>query len=172
VVGSTAHTLVRALDLPLLVTAHTPLPVRRVLAAVDLSDAAGPTIQAAERCARLFGAQLHVLHVVEPLPVLPDTPLQFNDDEVYQRSEDHLGRYVWPLIEHPTPVRSVRRGPAVEVISATVQDQGAEVVVLGSHGKGWVDRILIGSVTERVLSALPCSILVVPVMGPGPQHRH
>jgi len=168
--GSTAHTLVRSLDVPLLVTAHTPLPVHRVLACVDLSDAAGPTIRMAERFAALFGAALHVLHVVEPLPIIPDTPLQFNDDEVYRRSEEHLGQYVWPLIDRPDATTGIRRGTAVDGIAGEVQDRGAEVVVLGSHGKGWVDRILIGSVTERVLSALPCSILVVPVIGPGSHH--
>jgi nucleotide-binding universal stress UspA family protein len=164
--GSTAHTLVRSLDVPLLVTAQTPLPVRRVLAAVDLSDAAGPTLQMAERFAGLFGAALHVLHVVEPLPVIPDTPLQFNDDEVYQRSQEHLERYVWPLLRYREVTTSLRRGPSAEAITAEVAERRAEVVVLGSHGKGWVDRILIGSVTERVLATLPCSVLVVPVIGP------
>jgi len=168
--GSTAHSLVRTLDVPLFVTAHTPLPVRRIVATVDLSDAAGPTILGAERLARLFGASLHILHVVEPLPIIPDTPLQYNDDEVYRRSEEHLEQYVWPLIAHPGATRSTRRGTAVDAITAEVAERGAEVVVLGSHGKGWVDRMLIGSVTERVLSALPCSMFIVPVIGPADRH--
>jgi nucleotide-binding universal stress UspA family protein len=169
--GSTAHSLVRTLDVPLFVTAHTPLPIRRIVATVDLSDAAGPTIQAAERLARLFGASLHVLHIVEPLPIIPDTPLQYNDDEVYRRSEEHLAQYVWPLIAYPGATTGVRRGTAAEAITAEVADRSAEVVVFGSHGKGWVDRILIGSVTERVLSALPCSMLIVPVIGPAAHHH-
>jgi nucleotide-binding universal stress UspA family protein len=166
VTGSTAHALLRSLDVPLLVTAHTPLPIRRVLVALDLSDAAGPTIRMAERLAAVFGAKLHAFHTVEPLPIIPDTPLQFSDEEIYQRSEEHLARYVWPLIAYTGATRSVRRGNAVESVAADVAERNADIVVLGSHGKGWVDRILIGSVTERVLSALPCSILVVPVMGP------
>jgi nucleotide-binding universal stress UspA family protein len=168
--GSTAHTLVRSLDVPLFVTAHTPLPIRHIVAAVDLSDAAGPTIQAAERLAQVFEARLHVVHIVEPLPIIPDTPFQFNDDEVYRRSEEHLDQYVWPLIAYPGTTTGLRRGTAVDAITAEVTDRNAEVVVLGSHGKGWVDRILIGSVTESVLSALPCSMFIVPVMGPVPHH--
>ena len=171
VVGSTAHTLVRSLEIPLLVSAHVPLPIRRVVAAVDLSDAAGPTLQAAERYAELFGAALHVLHVVEPLPIIPDTPLQFNDEEVFARSREHLERYVWPRMEYPGATSGLRRGSAVDGITAEVEDRKAELVVLGSHGKGWVDRILIGSLTERVLGALPCSMLVVPVLGPTDHHR-
>jgi nucleotide-binding universal stress UspA family protein len=145
--------------------------VTRIVAAVDLSDAAGPTIQGAERLAGLFGAALHFTHVVEPLPIIPDTPLQYNDDEVFRRSEEHLAQYVWPLIGHPGATTSTRRGTAADAIAAEVAERRAEVVVLGSHGKGWVDRMLIGSVTERVLAALPCSLFVVPVVGPADRHH-
>jgi nucleotide-binding universal stress UspA family protein len=169
-VGSTAHTLVRSLDLPLLVTAHTPSPVRQVVAAVDLSDAAALTIRAAERYADAFGAALHVLHVVEPLPLVPDAPLHFTDDEVYRRSLEHLESSVWPLVAQRGATTGVRCGAALEAIAAEVAERQAQLVVLGSHGKSWVDRVLIGSVTERVLGALPCSLLIVPV--PHPRARH
>ena len=65
----------------------------------------------------------------------------------------------------------MRRGTAADAITAEVADRHAEVVVFGSHGKGWVDRMLIGSVTERVLSALPCSMLIVPVIGSAARHQ-
>ncbi len=42
----------------------------------------------------------------------------------------------------------------------------AELIVVGSHGKGWIDRLLIGSVTEDLLNNLPCAVLVVPVRKP------
>jgi nucleotide-binding universal stress UspA family protein len=44
-------------------------------------------------------------------------------------------------------------------------DDDSDLVIVGSHGKGWVDRLLIGSVTEQILSALPASVLVIPVAG-------
>jgi nucleotide-binding universal stress UspA family protein len=106
-----------------------------------------------------------VLHVVEPIPVIPDTPLHLNDEELFDRTLDHLERYVWPLINLPEAVPLVRRGVAADVIAAEARTDDADLVILGSHGKGWVDRILIGSVTERLLSALPTSLLVVPVAG-------
>jgi nucleotide-binding universal stress UspA family protein len=164
VVGSTAQALARMLDIPLLVTVAAT-PIKRVLAAVDLSEAAGPTIHAAERFAELLGASLRVLHVVEPIPVLPDTPLHLNDEELFDRTLNHLERYVWPLISQPEAVPTVRRGIAAETIAAEAADDGSDLVILGSHGKGWMDRILIGSVTERVLAALPTAVLVVPITG-------
>ncbi len=166
VVGSTAHTLARTIDVPLLVTAPGPWPVKQIVAAIDLSDAADPTIMTAVRFAEMLGAKLHVLHAVEPLPVIPDTPLRFNDDEVFEQAQEYLERYVWPRVDYPGATKALRRGTAAETIAAEAADRGANLVVVGSHGKGWVDRILIGSITERVLTALPTSVLVVPVVGP------
>ena len=121
------------------------------------------TIRTAERYAKLLGAALHVVHIVEPLPVIPDTPLHVNDEELFERSREHVEQHVVPLLTYPGTTTSLRRGLAAEGIAAEAEARSAELVVLGSHGKGWVDRILIGSVTERVLAALPSSVLVVPV---------
>jgi nucleotide-binding universal stress UspA family protein len=164
VVGSTAHSLTRLLDVPLLICVAAR-PIKRLLVGVDLSDAAGPTIHAAERFAELLGASLRVLHVVEPVPVIPDAPLQLNDEELFDRTLEHLDRYVWPLVSLRDTVTTVRRGLAAESIAREAADDDSDLVIVGSHGKGWVDRLLIGSVTEQILSALPASVLVIPVAG-------
>jgi nucleotide-binding universal stress UspA family protein len=157
--GSTVHHMVRTMDRPILVTgpADGPAavrqfrPIKRVLATVDLSSAARPTLDGAERYARLFGATLRVLHVVEPLPLIPELPVGMDGDMI-RRSEEELERSVWPQISLPGTERIVR--------------EHADLLVLGSHGRGWVDRLLIGSVTERLLNRLPTSILVIPVASP------
>jgi nucleotide-binding universal stress UspA family protein len=59
--------------------------------------------------------------------------------------------------------RVMRRGVAAEIIAAEAATWSADVVVVGSHGKGWVERLLVGSATERLLALLPASLLVVPV---------
>src|SRR3989442_11448383 len=71
--GSTSVNVARSTTVPLLVTAGEP-PIPRVLVAVDQSGAAPPTLPPAERYATLFGAELHALSVIEPLPVLPPVP--------------------------------------------------------------------------------------------------
>src|SRR5205814_1540712 len=55
--GSTSLNVARTTDVPVLVTAGSPSKIRRVLVAVDLSRAARPTLQTAERYARVFGAE-------------------------------------------------------------------------------------------------------------------
>jgi len=170
VAGSTAHAVVRTAPVPVLVTAGEQLPHRRVLCAVDISEAARPTIHAATRWATMLGAELTVLHAIEPMPLFLEAPFAMTAEDHEAHVEEALGRTVWPVVPADAE-RLVRHGDAVRVITEEVARRGADLVVVGSHGRGWFDRILIGSVTERLLGALPTGLLVVPVAGPASQRR-
>lgn len=169
--GSTALHLVRATDIPVLVVGPRPGPFRRVLLAVDLSYALQPAFEIATRFARLFTADLRVLHVVEPLPAIAELPVALSDDAFYADSEEHLRRTLEPLMREATFETVLRRGPAAHTVAEEAAAWNADVVVVGSHGKGWMHRLLVGSVTERLLDALPTSLLVVPVPAPTPARR-
>ena len=159
--GSTGLDVARTTEVPLLVTGGARVPIRRVLAAADLSGAAQPTIEAAERYAGLFGAELRVLSVIEPLPAIPEAP-NYDLTEYYAALEDQLKRRVWSLVRSPQVEKVMRYGMPVDTILGEAAAWPADLAVVGSHGKGWVDRLLIGSVTERLLNQLPTSLLVVP----------
>jgi len=160
--GSTVHNVARMLRVPLLVTGTPPAEIRRVLAAVDVSAAAGPTLDVAARFADLFDAELRVLHAIEPLPVIPEVPPPVNQRDYERLMEEDCTRKVWPLV--PADVEKVIRLAAAETgIAAEAKAWQADLVVVGSHGKGWVERMLVGSVTERLLDHLPApTLLVVP----------
>lgn len=162
--GSTAQNAARVLDVPLLVTGAAAGPIRRVLVAVDLSYAAPPTIAQARRYATLFGATQRAVHALEPISILPEVPPLVDERQVAALTHDRLEREVWPLLD-PRVERAVLPGTAAEAIGRAAKDWGADLVVVGSHGKGWWDRLILGSVTERLLDALPASLLVVPVPG-------
>jgi nucleotide-binding universal stress UspA family protein len=160
--GSTVHNVVRMLRVPLLVTTATAPPVRRVLVALDTSQAALPTLTAARHMTELFNAELRVVHAIEPLPVLPEVPppAQFNEYE--ELMEQQAKQSLWPLLD-PVITKTIRHTVADAAIAQEAAQWRADLVVVGSHGKGWVDRMLIGSVTERLINHLPASLLVVPV---------
>lgn len=159
--GSTSLDVVRTTDVPLLVTAGPAPAMRRVLVAVDLSGAARPTLAAAERYAALFGAEVRALSVHEPIPVIPEVTPPYDVAQYYATAQESLDREVWPHIQGDVE-KVVRHGMAVETIVAEATDWHADLLVVGSHGKGWAERMLVGSVTERLLNQLPTSLLVVP----------
>jgi len=161
--GSTSLNVARTTEVPVLVVAGSPTVIRRVLVAVDGSAASRPTLEAADRYAALFGAELRALSVLEPLPVIPGMTQAYETGEYYAMSEELLERDVWSLIRTPGVERIVRYGMAVETIAREATEWGADLLIVGSHGKGWTERVLVGSVTERLLNHLPTSLLVVPV---------
>ena len=63
----------------------------------------------------------------------------------------------------------VRRGAAVDAIASEADEWRADLIVVGSQGKGFVDRLLIGSTAESLLERLPASLLIVPVARRRPQ---
>ncbi|HEY3219828.1 MAG TPA: universal stress protein [Gemmatimonadales bacterium] len=160
--GSTSLHLVRTSEVPVLITAREPATPRRVLVAADLSQAAGPTVRLAERFARLVGAQLRMLTVYEPLPDLPGIP-PMDPTEYYALAQETLERDVWPLVKTPKVEKVVRHGMVVDTLLREASEWQADVLVVGSHGKGWAQRVLLGSVTERLINHLPTSLLVAPV---------
>jgi len=165
--GSTAHQLVRTAPVPVLVVGESSRAPHRILAATDLFAAAGPTLSTASRYAELFGAQMRVVHVVEPAKYPTVVPLSLDERVVEERARaefTHLLELELPNL--PAENRVVRRGRADEEIAEEVAAWRPDVLVVGSHGRGWIDRLLIGSTTERLLNRLPTSLLVVPISKP------
>ncbi len=160
--GSTSLHVLRTAEVPVLITAGAPSALRRVLVAADLSKAAGPTVRLAERFARLVGAQLRVLTVFEPLPSVPGV-IPWEPSEYYALAQQTLERDIWPLIQTPGTEKIVRHGTVVDTLLREASDWRADVLVVGSHGKGWAQRVLLGSVTEGLINHLPTSLLVAPV---------
>ena len=160
--GSTSLHVVRSAEVPVLITAGSPTGFRRVLVAADLSKAAGTTVALAERFARLVGAELRVLTIFEPLPDLPGIP-PVDPGEYFALAQETLARDVWPQVTTPGVEKFVRHGLVVDTLLREATDWKADVLVVGSHGKGWAQRVLLGSVTEQLINQLPASLLVAPV---------
>ena len=159
--GSTAHYLARALDVPLLAVSPVSGPLRRLLVAVDLSPAGATTLETAVQYASSLGAELRALHVVEPVRFPGVLPLPIDEAEIERRSRAELERVLTGAGSRLD--RLVVRGVAPEAIAEAAAAWEADLIVVGSHGKGWVNRMLIGSTTERLLNLLPASVLVVPI---------
>ncbi len=160
--SSTGHGLARTAERPVLVSAASQEPMRRVLAAADFSHAGEAVVDVAQDIAAMLNGVLRVLSVVEPLPIIPDVPTTVDADEYYRWAEADLAARLWPRATQPRTEKVMRVGQPVETILREATDWAADVIVVGSHGKNAVERSLLGSVSEGLLNHLPAALLIVP----------
>lgn len=162
--GSTAHHVLRAVDIPLLIRVPEGEGIERILVAVDDSHALRPVVETASHLATVWESSLRILHAVEPLPLVLTTGTWNN---MYRTArEASFKEQLDDLTLDATCESVVRHGRPSEIITTEAADWGADLIVLGSHGKGWVDRMLVGSTTHKLLNHLPTSLFVVPISPP------
>lgn len=163
--GSTVHHVVRSVDVPILIVDETTDRFKRFLVAVDESHAAQAVLAAAVVLAERCGAELRVIHVIEPVPYLGEFPTPIDDagyaEWAGERFEKRMADSPWSDLD-----RVVRLGPATNSILDEAKEWGADLVIAGTHGAGWLDRILVGSTTQRLLNRLAGSLYVIPVEAP------
>ncbi len=139
--------------------------ISRVLCPVDFSDISRRALRYAAAVAAWYEAELHVLHVLVPLPGagLPLTSLPVVQPT---NAQDELVPSLAAFIANAgVPVetyQSVVEGPAGAVILDVAEDSGADLLVLGTHGRSGLDHALLGSVAERVVQKAACPVLTVP----------
>jgi nucleotide-binding universal stress UspA family protein len=163
--GSTASRLARRGVCPLLMVRGRPsLPPRRVLATVDLSPASVAAFAVAlDWLRRLQAERVEVFFAVSPFQAaVGEREVDYDSAVSAARRElarlaGELGGSLAPRL---TPV--ARRGFPRQRILEEVEETAADLLVVGSHGRGGYERFLLGSVAEEMLQRAPVSVLVIP----------
>jgi nucleotide-binding universal stress UspA family protein len=141
--------------------------VNDVLVPVDLSEGSRAALDYAAALARKLGARLTALHVAppyvtyEPLPAFP--PLAPLDPAKQRVLEESVHQFVTPPgSELPLAAVLLRDGDPADEILAQATASGADLIVLGTHGRRGFERWVLGSVTERVARKADRPVLAVP----------
>ena len=136
--------------------------VRRILLATDLSTASEGATRQAIDLARDLGASLIVVSVIDPaVPGAPGRHVQRMDQRRQARessAQDVVLRGRRAGVRVSFMVWEGEPGPSI--VDAATSEQ-VDMVIVGSHGRGSVGRLLIGSVSEFVVRNAPCPVLVV-----------
>ncbi len=144
------------------------IKISNVLVATDFGPASDSALSYGREFARTFGAKLHVLHVVES-PMAWAGPEAAGIDFVNLQADLEVGaqstlhRLVTPEDrEQLKAVTVVRTGnaPALEVVGYA-RDAAVDVIIMGTHGRGFVGHLLMGSVAEKVVRIAGCPVLTV-----------
>lgn len=164
-VGSTAERMIRLAHIPVLVaTRSRSEPYRKILAAVDLSRHSVPVLEMAVAVAAADGAELHTLYVQDHLsPMLLEAAL-FDERETHA----HARRQFESMLEgvsRPSElmiVPEMSEGHPGREILHEAEQWSADLIVMGSHGFGFFNRLLLGSTSIYVLRHGHLDTLVVP----------
>ncbi len=141
--------------------------LKTLLVPVDFSACSDKAVEYARAFAEQFGAELMLLHVVEPV-VYPETyaPTTDGGDELNRHllssAENRLTRQSESLRGSGLNVRTLARvgRPFVE-ISELAREAGVDLIILGTHGYTGLKHVLLGSTAERVVRHAPCPVLTV-----------
>ena len=149
-----------------------------ILVALDGSELAEQALPVAKDVARSSNATIHLIQVVSRQPELEaarggDTSIQAAEltrDLAHQLVEARLSRGKEYLEGTAGQLKSegfeaetaIREGAAVENIVDYSKEHGIDLVVMSSHGYGGIKRLLLGSVTDRVIRSCEVPVLVMP----------
>ncbi|UCC73469.1 MAG: universal stress protein [Gemmatimonadota bacterium] len=164
-VGSTGRRMLYLAQRPVLVASEPRRdPFRRVLTAVDLSVQSGPVLKAAWALASADGAELRALYVLEPLPMMLAKAASVEEEERLRRGREQMEKVLEEtgLRGEESVHARMREGRAGHEILEEAQDWDADLVVVGTHGFGFFDRLLLGSTPLYVLRHGQRATLIVP----------
>ena len=140
--------------------------MKRIVCPTDFSDAAVAAERQALPLARAFGAEIVLLHVATEAPLWRESVFSANLAAVFEAqrkwTEDALAQRAVGLAAEGVPARSVVRvGAAWSEIVRVAADEHADMIVMGTQGRTGLDRLLLGSVAERVIRHASCPVLTV-----------
>jgi nucleotide-binding universal stress UspA family protein len=144
------------------------IAIKRILVPTDFDACSTPTVKYAAELAEKFGAELVLLNVVQDLALaMPDavmpTPVPAPViTQLIDAAKTGLGNLVaTENLTRLNPRMEVRVGsPAGEIVSAA-NDLKADLVCIGTHGRGGIAHFLLGSVAEKVVRQSPCPVLTI-----------
>jgi nucleotide-binding universal stress UspA family protein len=148
------------------------IAIKNVLVATDFEPASTSALAYGREIARKFGATMHVLHVVENLNgyvmggegavMIGAMPRQVRL-ELEAAAREELRKALASADVSTLHARAVveTSGNAAESIVEYARENAIDLIVIGTHGRGAVGRVLMGSVADKVVRHAPCPVLAV-----------
>ena len=140
------------------------MKLSKIVVATDFSDNSLPALETALSLSQETGAELHLLHVVEMFGGGDSALLSASDaiEVIYSRTREQLRELIPDNLPEDLKVKTAATtGKATSEIALYAQRCGADMIVVGTHGRKGLSRMLMGSTAESLLREAPCQVLVV-----------
>jgi nucleotide-binding universal stress UspA family protein len=139
-----------------------------VLVATDFGETSASALAYGRNLARAFGGKLHVLHIAEQVTATAAAEFYLQDRVELQRAVEEAAVLRLKALVTTSDLATLGAQPVVRVSAdparAIVEYAKAahvDLIVVGTHGRGAVSRLMMGSVAEKVVRTAPCPVLVV-----------
>jgi nucleotide-binding universal stress UspA family protein len=138
--------------------------MKKILIAIDGSPIAARAAGVGIELARSLRAEVAFIHVVDPVScTIPEGGVPASEllASAERESKTLLADYRDRVSLDPPALEFPRVGKPADMIVRSAEEWPADMIVIGSHGRGGIGRLLLGSVAEVVMRQAPCPILVV-----------
>jgi universal stress protein A len=146
---------------------RTMIDLKRILTATDFSQASQVALQYAGAFAKAFGAEVILCHVLEKpdfLSSLPPVSEAYFPPNLSELQEKHARVQCEQVLAaaglSQARVLLLHGSPAKEIIRAAAAES-VDLIIAGTHGRGAIAHMLLGSVAERIVRTAPCPVLTV-----------
>lgn len=137
--------------------------LKRILVPIDFSETSEAALKYGIALARAFGAHLYLLHVPEHPGEAAEAEYPIGLFETMQNAaHDRLGHLLTDAeTRELRPDSTMRMGVPCDEIVRFAQERNIDLIVMGTHGRTGIARVVIGSVAEKVVRKAPCPVLTV-----------
>jgi universal stress protein A len=143
------------------------MDIRRILAPTDFSELSKQGLKSASELAKIFGAKLLLLHVVEPppYPVEGIVPLDLGAtllDDLERQASNELAQALSETQASGTEVaRRVVTGIPYRKIVDVAEEEQSDLIVMTTHGRTGLGHLVMGSVAEKIVRTAPCPVFTI-----------
>lgn len=141
--------------------------IKKVLVPIDFSDYSKGALNYSINFIKCFNAEITLIYVIEPVIYPPDfsaTQISIppTDFEITKNAEESLKQFINKEIPADIKVKSVIKTgkPFVEIVE-TASEENIDLIIISSHGRSGVEKILFGSTAEKVVRKAPCPVLTL-----------
>lgn len=145
-----------------LATAPAKVSLRHILLATDFSATAQAALTYARAFAKHFASDVALLHVLPPAAyaLTPPEAIGQTFDELYQVADRDLAAAAQEFADVPATA-FLQEGRVADAVSSLAKEKESDLIVVGSHGRSGVGKLVLGSVAEEVFRESTCPVLVV-----------
>jgi len=140
---------------------------KNILFPIDLSEASEKLVETVQMVAECFGARVHLLFVARILDYfagiyVPAASITSMEKSIMEGAEKKLYEFQERYFsERESASAAVLPGDAAEEILKYVSEKKIDLIIMGTHGRKGLDKIIFGSVAERVVKASPVPVMVI-----------